>query len=81
MSADEVRLHRRARLQLVLAVVAAALAVLAIAGPMWIEEFTSLEPDGGDGSLELLLPILFAAAAVALGGLSRRTRRKLARPS
>lgn len=81
MKDDDLRLQRRARLQLILAIVAAVLAGPAIAVPMWIEEFTGLEPDGGDGSLELLLPILFAAAAVALGGLSWRTRRKLARAS
>jgi hypothetical protein len=79
MQADERRAARRARWQLILAIVAAVLAVLAIVVPMWIEEVSGLEPDGGDGSLELLLPIAFAVPALALGGLSWRTRRRLAR--
>jgi hypothetical protein len=79
MDTDDGRAARRARWQLILAVVAAALTVLAMAVPAWIEEFTSLDPDGGDGSLEILLPIVFAVAAVALGGLSWRTRRRPAR--
>jgi hypothetical protein len=68
------RLTRRARLQLVLALACAGLTVLAIAVPMWIEEFTGLEPDGGGGALEWALAIPFATAAVALGGLTVRTR-------
>jgi hypothetical protein len=43
---------------------------------MWIEEFTGLEPDGGGGALEWALAIPFATAAVALGGLTVRTRRR-----
>jgi hypothetical protein len=76
---DTRRLARRARLQLILAAVGAALTLLALAVPMWIEEFTTLEPDGGNGELEWLLPIPFAVATIALGGLSYRTRTRLAR--
>jgi hypothetical protein len=60
-------------------VAAAVLTMLAMAVPAWIEQFTGLDPDRGDGSLEILLPIAFAVAALTLGGLSRRTRRQLAR--
>jgi hypothetical protein len=79
MSDDERPAARRARLPLVFAIICAALTLLAIAVPVWIEEFTGIEPDGGNGELELLLPIPFAVAAVALGGLTGRTRRRPAR--
>jgi uncharacterized membrane protein len=71
------RLVRRARIQLVLAVVCGLLTILAAVTPMWIEEFTSLEPDGGNGVLEWLLSLPFGVAAL-LGGLTYRTRRRLA---
>jgi hypothetical protein len=72
------RLAHRARLQSVVAVVCGLLTVLAAVTPMWIEEFTSLEPDGGSGVLEWLLPLPFGVAALLLGGLTYRTRRRLA---
>jgi hypothetical protein len=71
-------LARRAKLQSFLTAICAGLTVLALFVPMWIEEFTGLEPDGGNGVLEWLLPIPFAAAALALGGLTFRTRHRLA---
>jgi len=77
-NSDRDRLARRARLQLILTAIAVGLTVLAFAVPMWIEEFTSFEPDGGSGELELLLPIPFAVAAIVLGALTLRTRRRLA---
>lgn len=72
------RLARRARIQLVLTVVCGLLTILAAITPLWIEEFTSLEPDGGNGVLEWLLPLPFGVAALLLGGLTYRTRRRLA---
>jgi hypothetical protein len=72
------KLSRRARWQLILAVVFFALTVLALVVPMWIEEVTGLSPDGGSGETELLLAVPFGLASMVLGVLTYRTRRKIA---
>jgi hypothetical protein len=77
MTPDTVRLRRRSRILLILTVFSLVLTALAAAVPMWIEEFTSLEPDGGNGELELILPIPFTIATLVLGALTYRARRRL----
>jgi hypothetical protein len=78
-ASEQARLRRRARLQAILAAVTAVLTVLAAVVPVWIEETTSFEPDGGSGLLEWLLAVVFGVLTVALGGLSYRTRLRLRR--
>ena len=55
--------------------VGAALAGIVL-GPEWIEELTGFEPDGGNGSLELLVVVLPVAAAIGFGLLGHRTLRR-----
>lgn len=48
----------------------------------WIERWFGVSPDGGNGSLEILLAVLFAVVGVALlattiPGARRRVRRLL----
>jgi hypothetical protein len=69
---------RRARLQLIAAIVFATLLVLALVIPVWIEELTGLSPDGGNGEFELLLAVPFGVLSVAFGILTWRSRRLLA---
>jgi len=71
-------LARRARLHLVFAIISLGLTVLAAVLPVWIEEVTSLEPDGGSGALEWLLAAVFGVVSIVFGVLTYRTRRKLA---
>ncbi|HEY5979583.1 MAG TPA: hypothetical protein VIT41_08105 [Microlunatus sp.] len=51
--------------------------MLAAISPVWIEEFTGLEPDGGNGALEWLLAVGFGLVGVELGVLCHRTRQQL----
>ncbi|GAA4587015.1 hypothetical protein BJY16_008101 [Actinoplanes octamycinicus] len=62
-----------ARLRLILAAAGAALMFLAALFPTWIEGVTSLDPDGGSGAVEWLLPLPFAAAALLLGALAHHS--------
>jgi len=57
---------RRWRAEAILAVLAAALGVLTVVVPAWIEVLTGLDPDAGSGTLEVLIAVgLFAVAAIA----------------
>ena len=76
-SDDPDRLARRARLQLICTIVCSVLTIAAFAVPEWIEEVTTLEPDGGGGELEWLLAAAFGVASVVFGVLTYRTRRLL----
>jgi hypothetical protein len=76
-SPDQAKLARQARLQLVFALVSAGLAVLAALVPRWIEEVTGLEPDGGNGELEWLLPVVFGVVSIVFGVLTYRSRQQL----
>lgn len=51
-------------LWLLLAVASAALALVTVAAPHWIETIFGFDPDGGNGSVELL--IVLASSAVSL---------------
>lgn len=81
VDASIARSARRGRLQLILSMVFVGLAALAVVVPTWIEAGTGLEPDHGNGDLEMLLAVAFGIAAVASGALAWRTRRRLARQS
>jgi 23S rRNA G2445 N2-methylase RlmL len=57
---------RRWRVEAILAVLAAALGVLTVIVPAWIEVLTGLDPDAGSGTLEVLIAVgLFAVAGIA----------------
>jgi hypothetical protein len=72
------RLRRRLRIEVVLAVISAALCVLTLVIPEWIEELTGLEPDSGSGALEWIIAGVFLVAAVVSAVLARRDYRRLA---
>jgi hypothetical protein len=62
----------------VLAGVSAALLVLILVFPEWIEAATGLEPDAGSGRLELVVAVGFLILALVSAALARRDRRRLA---
>lgn len=72
------RLRARVSIEVVLAVISAALCVLTLVFPEWIEELTGLEPDAGSGALEWLVAGVFLVAAVVAAVLARRDHRRLA---
>jgi hypothetical protein len=72
------RLRRRLRVEVVLAVVSAALCILTFAFPEWIEESTGLQPDAGSGALEWVVAVVFLVAALVSAMLARRDYRRLA---
>jgi ABC-type thiamin/hydroxymethylpyrimidine transport system permease subunit len=72
------RLRVRLRIEVVLAVISAALCGLTLVFPVWIEELTGLEPDAGSGALEWIIAGVFLVAAVVSAVLARRDYRRLA---
>jgi hypothetical protein len=56
----------RSQLELAAASLLAALAVLTIAVPDWIEAVFHVEPDGGSGLVEVAIVLAFALGAAAL---------------
>ena len=71
------RLRIRLRIEVVLAVISAALCVLTLVTPEWIEALTGLEPDSGSGALEWVVAGVFLVAAVVAAVLARRDYRRL----
>jgi hypothetical protein len=71
------RLHRRLRIEVVLAVISAALCVLTLVFPRWIEELTGLKPDAGSGALEWVITGVFLVAALVSAILAHRDYRRL----
>jgi hypothetical protein len=71
------QLRRRVRVETALAGLSAALFVLTLAFPTWIEAATGLEPDAGSGALEFMIAGALLLLAVASGVLARRDRRRL----
>jgi hypothetical protein len=62
----------RPRLESALAAIFAALALLTLVTPHWIEDITRLEPDGGDGGAEWFVVVALGVIALGLGLLARR---------
>ena len=60
------RVRRRFWPEAVFACMSSFLAVLTAVRPDWIEGLTGLNPDGGNGTLEVVIVAAFAAAALAL---------------
>jgi hypothetical protein len=71
------RLRRRLRIEVVLAIISAALCILTLVTPEWIEALTGLEPDSGSGALEWVVAGVFLVAAGVSAGLARRDYRRL----
>jgi hypothetical protein len=65
----------RARIEMGLAVLATALAVLTAVWPAWIEGLGLGDPDGGNGEVEILVVVALLAAAAALAWLGSRSLR------
>jgi hypothetical protein len=57
--------------KLVLAATSAFLALLTLVVPDWIEAVLHIDPDGGNGSMEWLVVLILAAAAVVFGAMAR----------
>jgi hypothetical protein len=72
------RLRMRLRIEVVLAFMFAALSLLTLVFPEWIEELTGLEPDAGSGALEWAMTGVFLIALVVSVVLARRDYRQLA---
>ena len=67
------------RAEIAAALVSAALFVLTLIDPQWIERWFDESPDGGDGSFERwIVGGAFLIAALIAGLLARRERRGLA---
>ena len=71
----------RFRLEALFAAVTFVLGVLTLVVPDWIEVVFGVDPDGGDGSLELWLVIVCFAVTGAMSTLALGTYRRLSRPS
>jgi hypothetical protein len=67
----------KARIEAVLAAILAALAILTAIVPDWIEATFSIDPDGGDGTVEWLIVAVFALVALAVAARARRDFRIL----
>jgi hypothetical protein len=65
------------RIEIILAIVSALLALTTVISAEWIEELTGLEPDAGSGALEWGIALGFGAAALVLALLARRDSRRL----
>jgi hypothetical protein len=70
--------RRRFWIEAALAVTALALFVLTLTTAEWIEFLFGVDPDGGDGSLEVLV---LASFLVAAGGFALVARTELLRAS
>lgn len=65
----------RARIEVTLAIVLGAATLLTAVWPDWIEGLTGFDPDNGNGSVEWLIVVVLAVAAVAVAILARRDLR------
>ena len=66
----------RVMVETVLAAACAALAVLTLFIPDWIERFFEESPDNGSGEFEWGIVLAFAIAALVAGWLARRDWRR-----
>jgi ABC-type sulfate transport system permease subunit len=65
----------RLTLTTVLTVVFTVLTIVTAIWPTWIESVFAASPDGGSGTLEMLIALPFGVAAVVSGLLARRAAR------
>ena len=72
------RRHLPARfwIETVVAVLGFALLLLTLVSHEWFEELTGYEPDGGNGTLEIVLPLVLLAIAAASSVAARRVYRR-----
>jgi len=68
-------LRMRSRLAAVGAALTFTLAVLTVVVPAWIEVTFGVDPDGGNGAVEVLIAVAFGVVTVALGGYAGRLAR------
>lgn len=68
---------RRVKIEAALVGLCAALFLTAVAFPDWIEVVLGVEPDGGSGVVEWLIPVALAAAGLCLSIPARRDWRRL----
>ena len=59
-------------IEVILAACSAIATALSIVWPQWIEAIFEESPDGGDGSAERLVAVLFLAATIAFSWLARK---------
>ena len=75
------RRRLRMRIEVVLAVVFAILAVSTIIDPQWIEHLLEFDPDSGSGGAEWLVTAAFGMASLVTSLLAGRDWRLLAAES
>ena len=75
------RLPARALVELALGVISTVLLVLALFSPHWIESFSALSPDAGDGSAEYGVALFWAAVSIVMFAMAGHTWRKQIRAS
>jgi hypothetical protein len=69
------------RIEVVLAIVFAVLAVMTVMDPQWIEQLLTVEPDNGSGLAEWGITLAFGAASILATVLAGRDWRLLAAES
>lgn len=68
---------RRVKIEAALAGLCAVQFLTAVAFPDWFEVVLGVEPDGGSGMVEWLIPVALAAAGLCLSITARRDWRRL----
>jgi hypothetical protein len=68
--------RRRFWVESVLAAITGGLTILTLITREWIEAIFGVDPDGGNGSLEWLVVVVFGVAAVALTVAARMEWRR-----
>ena len=66
-------------IEVFLAACSAVATALSIVWPQWIEAIFEESPDGGDGSAERLVAVVFLAATVLFSWLARKEWRRSAK--
>lgn len=66
-------------IEAILAACSAVATMLSIVWPQWIEAIFEESPDGGDGSAERLVAVVFLAATIVFSWLARKEWRRNAR--
>jgi hypothetical protein len=69
--------RKRFWLQIILACISGGLTVLTLIWHNWIELLFEMEPDGGDGSAEWAVVLIFIVLTVTFSGLARMEWQRL----